>query len=35
MQALVTPSRPVEMGKIPNYRLFQELVRRLHPGCLP
>jgi len=30
----VTPSHRVEMGEIPNYRLFEELVRRLHPTCL-
>ena len=24
----------VEMGEIPNYRLFEKLVRHLHPTCL-
>jgi hypothetical protein len=31
----ITPFCQVELGDIPNYRLFEELVRRLHPACLP
>jgi Family of unknown function (DUF6585) len=30
----ITPLRTVELGEIPNYPLFESLVRVLHPACL-
>jgi hypothetical protein len=30
----LTPGCQVEMGEIPNYPLFEKLVRQLHPTCL-
>jgi hypothetical protein len=30
----LTPTCMVEMGEIPNYRLFEKLVRHIHPTCL-
>jgi hypothetical protein len=30
----ITPASQVEMGEIPNYALFEELARRLHPSCV-
>jgi len=30
----VTPSLSVEMGEIANFRLFEQIARRLHPTCL-
>jgi hypothetical protein len=34
MHLRITPLRQVELGEIPNYPLFEALVRVLHPGCL-
>jgi hypothetical protein len=31
----LTPSCLVEMGAIPNYRVMEKLIRRVHPSCVP
>jgi hypothetical protein len=30
----LTPGSMVPLGEIPNLRLFQKLVRHVHPTCL-
>ncbi len=31
----ITPTCAVELGEIPNYHLFEQIVRRIYPACLP